>query len=88
MFWGIWAPALLFYGCIHKYKQLKKQKTLNELKKSKGDPVEPAYSDMEEDENRVVEDEERDEPKVKEDNILDEEGEKAKLAGDSSRQEN
>jgi hypothetical protein len=22
MFWGLWAPALLGYGSIHKYRQL------------------------------------------------------------------
>lgn len=63
MFWGIWAPVLLCYGCIHKYKQLKKQKALKESRKSKGEPVdeEPAFSDMEEEDDRVVDDEERDE---------------------------
>lgn len=26
MFWGLWAPILLAYGCLHKYRQLKKLK--------------------------------------------------------------
>lgn len=26
MFWGVWAPILLLYGSVHKYRHLKKQK--------------------------------------------------------------
>ena len=51
MFWGLWAPVLLAYGSLHKYRQLKKQKELIEIKKTLGQPVdeEPIYSDMESD---------------------------------------
>lgn len=36
MFWGLWAPLLLGFGSIHKYRQLKKQQAQKEAKKSLG----------------------------------------------------
>lgn len=48
MLWGLWAPILLGYGSIHKYRQLKKKKEMIEKKKSIGEPVddETYFSDM------------------------------------------
>jgi len=36
MFWGLWAPILLGYGSLHKYRQLKKKREANEKKQSIG----------------------------------------------------
>jgi hypothetical protein len=55
MFWGLWAPFLLLLGSIHKFKQLKKQKALKELKeKGAAVPEEPEFSDVEEGDEKVL----------------------------------
>ena len=49
MFWGLWAPLLLFLGSIHKYRHLKRQAELKKLKEQKGlnVPEEADFSDLE-----------------------------------------
>lgn len=36
MFWGLWAPFLLFLGSVHKYRQMKKQAELKRQKEIQG----------------------------------------------------
>jgi len=46
MFWGLWAPILLAYGSLHKWRQLKKPKEHKHVVVKDGELVEEqVYSD-------------------------------------------
>lgn len=50
MFWGLWAPILLAYGSIHKYRQLQKIKAHESKNAKKVVEEQPHFSDEEDEE--------------------------------------